>query len=176
MFDNEIGRAKAFTQLHLFYCVIIVSTFGLYVAINGLPKVGAGDEVLAYALMFLMNLIYVLFCFVWCINDSVALLAIDEKIHCLVLCCVIFGFTMNISAVLILIYPSLIIACGLVWDLMALFRNDMTPDFIGNSFFGYMTLFTVVMFLGTILSSFSLYYSYQSKKEFSTLDSSMPDV
>ena len=36
--------------------------------------------------------------------------------------------------------------------------------------------FTVLMFSGTLLSSFSLYYSYQTKKEFSKIVTSTPNV
>ena len=36
--------------------------------------------------------------------------------------------------------------------------------------------FTVLMFSGTLLSSFSLYYSYQSKKEFPVSGTSSPNV
>ena len=176
MFENEIGRAKDFTLLHLFYCVISVSSLVIYDAINGLPK-DVGHEGLDVALKILMQFIYFFFCSVWCINDGVALLAINKKKHCLVLCYVIFGFTIVLFAVLILIFPSYIIAYCFVLHLMRLFRTGtLDKNFIGNSLFGYMTLFTVMIFLGTLLSSFSLYYLYQSKKEFPTSDTTAPNV
>ena len=171
MFQNKIDRAKTFTLLHISYCVISALALVISYAINGFTvenwKSSDGASLFYIPLMLI---VYFCFCFAWCINDRIALLAISKKKHKLLKYHLNFAITIMIFSAPILgcvAYLFTYVGLRSGWDLMQAFNcRDAAWYLISSS---------VMMFFGTLMSSFLSYYWYQIKKEFSTLVTSTPN-
>ena len=138
---NIVDRGKAFALFHLLYSVI-----NLFIHVMFNRRYWYREE-LDKALFF----IYFGFCFVWCINDIIALLGIDEKKKNSLQCHMKFGI-----AILIIGVPYLIVL--LYFALL----GKVTVD--DGSIFQRVIL-PVLMFLGLVSSLISMYYCYQINKE-----------
>ena len=165
MFHNKIDRAKTLTLLHIFYCVISVLTLVIYHAINGftVEYPGLTDNGGPFYIGF-MFIVYLSFCFAWCINGCIALLGISKKKHKLLKYYLIFGITIMILSTplfvgIVYLYSSAGRRAG--WDLLGAFSC--------RDFGRYLLSFSVLMFFGTLLSALLLYFWYQIKRNFQRL-------
>ena len=155
MCQGTTDRAKATALLHLFYCVISAFILGIHMVILGINE----ETGFNWKILFFM---YVSFCLVWFINDIIALLGVDDNKQHLLQCHVNFGATILIVGVpyfVTLLYFAL-------FDEVYLDSRNIIPQII----------LPLLMFFGMILSSFSMIYCYQIKKESSMISTLTPTV
>lgn len=155
MCQGNTDRAKAIALLHLFYCVISVFILGIYLVILGINE----EIEFAWKILFFM---YFLFCLIWFINDIIALLGVDDNNQHLLQCHVNSGATILVIGVpyfVSLLYFAL-------FDEVYLNGRNIIPQII----------LPLLMFFGMTLSTVSLIYCYQIKKESSIISTLTPIV
>ena len=176
MFHNKIHRAKTFTLLHLFYCVVTVLSFVIYHAIYGFGESSienwrTSDGVTMVYIWF-MFIIYVSFCISWCINARIALLSISKKKQKLLKYHGNIGITIMVFSAPVFVWIAYLYIVSIVYRIHS--GWDPMNAFTCRTFSRYLFSFSMLMFFGTLLSSFVLYLWYQIKKDFSTLVTSTP--
>ena len=111
MFHNKIDRAKTFTLLHISYCVISALALVISYAINGFTvenwKSSDGASLFYIPLMLI---VYFCFCFAWCINDRIALLAISKKKHKLL------KYHLNFAITIMIFSAPIFVCLNVFWN------------------------------------------------------------
>ena len=155
MCQNTTVRAKATALLHLFYCVISAFILGIYLVILGINE----EIEFTWKILFFM---YFSFCFVWFINDIIGLLGVDDNKQHLLQCHVNFGAT--------------ILIVGVPYFLTLLYFALFDEIYVDSRNIIQQIILPLLMFFGMILSSLSMIYCYQIKKESSMISTLTPIV
>ena len=155
MCQGTTESAKAAALLHLFYCVISVFILGIYLVIIGINE----ETEVTWKILFFM---YFSFCLIWFINDIIALLGVDDNKQYLLQCHVNFGAT--------------ILLVGLPYFVALLYFALFDDVYLDGRNIIQQKILPLLMLFGMILSSGSMIYCYQIKKESSMISTLTPIV